>query len=109
MLLLAACRQQPAARHLEPDAFAQIYSDAVMQLVDVGENDSLSASERDSVRAVLLADSTRIDSLLASHGTTAEAFEQSMRFYDEHPKLWLEVFARVEEKLTKLDKDGSSE
>ncbi|MCG8603914.1 DUF4296 domain-containing protein [bacterium] len=92
-LAIIACKHETARSPLEPEFFAKIYTEMVVQAIDSTAIDSLS----------------HLPVILNKHAVTQEQFEASQTYFDNHPDLWLEVFGHIETNLKKIKADRDNQ
>ncbi|MFQ5750364.1 MAG: DUF4296 domain-containing protein [bacterium] len=85
MGILPCCTNQPKQKVLEPEQFAQIYTEMILLSVNQSEPDSMES----------------LQIVLDKNNVSREEFEASMTYFNSQPELWLAVFTKVEEKLKK--------
>ena len=73
------CTDEPPSYRLEPDLFASIYTEAIIQTLNPTEKDSLS----------------HLDTALLKYEVTRETFDQNIEFYRSDPELWSDLFTKI--------------
>ena len=77
------CSDEPPLYRLEPDLFAKIYAEAIIQSFNPAEKDSLS----------------HLNSALLKYEVTRETFDQNIEFYRSNPELWSDIFTKIAAEL----------
>jgi hypothetical protein len=91
--VLTTCKNNTATSPLQPKLFAKIYTEMVVQTVDITTVDSLS----------------HLSGILHKHAVTQEQFDASQTYFENNPDLWLEVFGHVETNLKKIKADRDNQ
>lgn len=91
-ILFPGCSEEPVPKHLEPELFAKIYSEAILESQNSAKEDSLA----------------HLTEALDKFKVTRKEFEASIDYYKNNPVLWLEVFDKVVEDLEKKKTAGDA-
>ena len=81
--LFIGCYDEPLPEPLEPDLFAKIYAEAVIQTLNPAEQDSLS----------------HLNNALLKYKVSRETFDQNIEFYRSNPELWIDIFTKITAEL----------
>lgn len=91
-ILIAGCSTKTEDKTIDPELFSKIYVELVLQSLKPTDSDTL-----DPLQMVL-------DKFEVSH----EEFEASIAYFNNNPKLWLEVFTKVAEDLEQRNLDSET-
>jgi len=80
--LFTGCYDEPLPERLEPDLFAKIYAEAVIQTLNPAE-DSLS----------------HLNNALLKYEVSRETFDQNVEYYRSNPELWSDIFTKITAEL----------
>ncbi len=83
LTLLVGCSEEPPHGHLEPDLFAKIYVEAVIQTLNPTEQDSL----------------FHLNRALLKYEVTRETFDKNIEYYRNNPDLWSDIFTKIVDEL----------
>ena len=81
--LFIGCYDEPLLERLEPDLFAKIYAEVVIQSLNPAEQDSLS----------------HLNNALVKYEVSRETFDQNIEFYRSNPELWIDIFKKITAEL----------
>ncbi len=81
--LFIGCYDEPPPERLEPDLFAKIYAEAVIQTLNPAEQDSLS----------------HLNNALSKYEVSRERFDQNIEYYRSNPELWSDIFTKITAEL----------
>lgn len=81
--LFIGCNDEPLPERLEPDLFAKIYAEAVIQTLNPTEQDSLS----------------HLNNALLKYKVSRETFDQNIEYYRSNPELWVDIFTKITAEL----------
>ncbi len=81
--LFIGCNDEPLPEGLEPDLFAKIYAEAVIQTLNPTEQDSLS----------------HLNNALLKYKVSRETFDQNIEYYRSNPELWIDIFTKITAEL----------
>ncbi len=76
--LFTGCYDEPPPERLEPDLFAKIYAEAVIQTLNPAE-DSLS----------------HLNNALLKYEGSRETLDQNIEYYRSNPELWSAIFTKI--------------
>ena len=82
-ILFVSCSDGPPPDRLEPDLFAKIYAEAVIEILNPTEQDSLSHLNR----------------ALLKYEVTREVFDHNIEYYRNNPELWSDIFTKIAAEL----------
>lgn len=95
IILIAGCSNKPKDKFIEPELFAKIYVDTILQSGSPASSDSLHQLQR----------------VLEKYNVTREEFETSITYFENHTDLWLTVYTKIVEELEtreSADKENES-
>ena len=78
-ILLMRCSDEPPPYRLQPDLFAKIYAEAIIQTLNPTEKDSL----------------YHLNKALLKYEVTRETFDKNIEFYRSDPELWSDLFTKI--------------
>jgi len=78
-ILLMRCSDEPPPYRLQPDLFAKIYAEAIIQTLKPTEQDSL----------------YHLNKALLKYEVTRETFDKNIEFYRSDPELWSDLFTKI--------------
>jgi len=81
--LITGCSIEPNEKIIEPELFAKIYVEVILQTATSAHSDSLS----------------KFQMALDKYNVSREEFEASVIYYESKPELWLDVFTKIVEDL----------
>lgn len=88
IILITGCSVRPKEKFLEPELFAKIYVEVILQSENSADSDSLNL----------------LQMVLDEYDVSKEEFEASIHYFEGKPELWLEVFSKVVEELEETKK-----
>ncbi len=78
-ILFMRCSDEPPPYRLQPDLFAKIYAEAIIQTLNPTEKDSL----------------YHLNKALLKYEVTRETFDKNIEFYRSEPELWSDLFTKI--------------
>jgi uncharacterized membrane protein YvbJ len=88
IILITGCSVSPKEKFLEPELFAKIYVEVILQSENPADSDSLNL----------------LQVVLDKYDVSKEEFEASIDYFESKPELWEDVFSKVVEELENAKK-----